>query len=59
MTVQELIKKLEKCNPNGEIFTLLEHVGMCPIRIIDYFKNGSNYIIEPDERYLVKYVDHS
>lgn len=57
MTVEELIKRLEKCNPNGQVFMLVEHVGSVPIRLKDYFNDGSNYIIEPDERHLVKYIN--
>lgn len=50
MTVKELIEKLKKCNPEGEIVTEYPE-GFFPVNgIIDYTGDGEVYIIEIREK---------
>ena len=44
MTVRELIKELEKCNPDGEVFTNSSGADPCSY-VEDYCGDGETYEI--------------
>ena len=49
MKIKELIKALEKCNPNGEVFIESIEYFHPVIGVIDYSGDEESYIIESDD----------
>ena len=48
MKVKDLIKELQKCNPEGEIFTENIEGFFLVTGVIDYTGDGESYIIEQE-----------
>ena len=49
MKVKDFIKELQKCNPEGEIFTENMADFFLVTGIVDYTGDGESYIIEQED----------